>query len=59
MLHSTKTNFQKLKHGRTHTAVASIFCAYIWTLNNNLKIIDRFYLDYLYESRGIGLLLLQ
>ena len=24
----------------------------IWTLNNNPKIIGRFYLDYLYESRG-------
>ena len=37
--------------GKTHTIVASIFSR-TWTLNNNPKVIGRFYLDYLYESRG-------
>lgn len=39
-------------HGGQDTDSSRINFLRIWTSNNNPKIIGRFYIDYLYESRG-------
>ena len=47
-----KAMFSLCIYGGQDTYSSRINFLRIWTSNNNPKIIGRFYLDYLYESRG-------
>lgn len=47
-----KAMFPLCIYGGQDTYSSRINFLRIWTSNNNPKIIGRFYLDYLYESRG-------